>query len=121
MIQFIFLIVIITFIQGCSNQYKKDILKEELRTELNISNNSIFKKPAIEIIKVNAENFNISKSTIPDNEQIKRVKIMGAQLNDVITLITEATNQNIIFQLQSDTLDDTQSNNSLNNTNNSTI
>ncbi len=100
-------------IQGCSNEYKKEILKEELRVELNSSNNPILKKPTIEVLEVDAEHFDIVQTDIPDREQIKQVKILGAQLNDVIALITEATDQDIIFQLQSDNLND-----SLNSTNN---
>jgi len=98
------LLIFILLLQGCSNGYKDELLKEELRGELNASQNSLLKKDALEIVEVSAENFSIDSSTIPDAEIIKHVKISGAQLNDVISLLTEATNQDIIFQLQSDTL-----------------
>lgn len=99
---FYLLFVVAFFIQGCSNQYKNEILKEELRTELNSSNNPILKKSTIEVLEVDAEHFNILQTDVPDKEEIKQVKILGAQLNDVIALITEATDQDIIFQLQSE-------------------
>lgn len=111
----LFLLTISFIIQGCSNGYKNEILKEELRTELNSSNNPILKKSTIETLVVDSEHFNIIQTDIPDKEQIKQVKILGAQLNDVIALITEATDQNIIFQLQSDNINDSaKSTNNLN-------
>lgn len=96
------LLTIIFILQGCSSEYKQEILREEMRVELNSSNNPILKKSTIEILEVNAEHFHITQTDIPDKEEIKQVKILGAQLNDVIALITEATNQDIIFQLQSE-------------------
>lgn len=114
----LFVIMSIALFAGCSNAYKKELMKEELRGDLNASKNPILKKPAMEIIEVNAENFNIDTLHIPDTEIIKSVKISGAQLNDVISLLTEATNQDIIFQLQSDTL--SQSSGLYGNTNNLT-
>ncbi|MCF6309138.1 MAG: type II and III secretion system protein [Sulfurimonas sp.] len=100
-IKFLFLIILIYLIQGCSNEYKKELLKTELKTEFNNLQKPLPKESAIRIIEVNAENFKITKNLVPDNEQIKHVKILGAPLNDVIALITEATDQDIIFQLQS--------------------
>lgn len=99
---FYLLLTVALIIQGCSNEYKNEILKEELRTELNSSNNPVLKKSTIEVLEVDAEHFNILQTDIPDKEEIKQVKILGAQLNDVIALITEATDQDIIFQLQSE-------------------
>ncbi|MCK4738021.1 MAG: hypothetical protein KAT10_05605 [Sulfurimonas sp.] len=113
-IKLFFTILIASIILGCSNEYKKELLKEELRSELNTSSTPHSIQSATKTIEVNAENFKISKTIIPDNEHIKRVKIIGAQLSDVIALITEATSQNIIFQLQSDTQD---SNNQFNDRN----
>lgn len=89
-------------ILGCSSKVKEEIMGEELREELSSSNNPILQKTAFEIIEVNAENFHISKSEVPDKENIHRVKIMGAELHNVISLLTEATSQDVIFQLQSD-------------------
>lgn len=105
------------YFQGCATQYKEKVLEEELRVELQPSQNPILKKPAIEEIEVSAEHFHISKLDIPDTETIKRVKILGAELHDVIALLTEATDQDIIFQLQSDALNQySQSNNLSGNT-----
>lgn len=116
---FIFLALLIS---GCSNEYKKEIMKEELRKDINISEYKANKKPALQIVEVSAENFKVNKLVLPQKEQVKRVKILGAQLNDVIALLTEATNQNIIFQLQSDALSDYSDSryniNGTNNTNN---
>jgi len=97
-----FLLLFIFLFQGCnsSSQYKNEILKEELRKDFNRSKKVIPLESAIKTVEVNAENFQIFKSNIPDNEQIKRIKILGAELNDVIALITEASDQNIIFQQQ---------------------
>lgn len=95
-------IIIFLLFQGCSSLDKKEIMQEEIRHEINVSNNNYLKKSAIEVIEVNAENFNILQHEIPDMEIINRVKILGAQLDDVVALLTEATGQDIIFQLQSD-------------------
>lgn len=100
--RYIFLIAIILFLSGCSNAYKNEVLKEEFRDELNSSKNPILKKSAIEILEVDAEHFKITHTDIPDKEEIKKVKIFGAKLDDAVALITEATNQDVIFQIQSD-------------------
>lgn len=106
--RFYLLSITLLLLQGCSNEYKKEMLREDLKTDLRATQNEILKKPAIEIVTVSAENFKILKSVIPDKECIKRVKILGAELQDAIALLTEATGQDIIFKLQSDSM--TQSN-----------
>ncbi|MBL0708149.1 MAG: hypothetical protein JJW00_03785 [Sulfurimonas sp.] len=98
------LIFLLIFTVGCSSKYKKNVLKEEFRKDMNTSRDIIPNKLSVKVIEVQAENFSISTTNVPDNEVIKKVKILGAQLNDVIALLTEATDQNIIFQLQSDAL-----------------
>ena len=95
------LVIVMYFFVGCSSISKEEVFYEELRKDLNVSKNPIMNKPAIEIIEVDAENFHIEDSVIPDNEIIKKVKILGAKLDDVIALLTEATGQDIVFQLQS--------------------
>lgn len=97
-------LAIVLLTEGCGNAYKQEVLKEELREDLNSSENTALKKPPIEVIEVDAENFIIIKENIPDTETIKSAKIFGAQLHDVIALLTEATDQNVIFQLQSNTM-----------------
>ena len=92
-------IIVLSFF-GCSSLGKDEIIKEEFRIDLNATKEAQ-RKPAIEIIEVSRDNFNIEKSPIPDMETITRVKILGAQFDDVIALLTEATGQDIIFQLQS--------------------
>ena len=94
----LFPIIVITIL-GCSNEYKEEILKEELKEDLNNSKNPLLAKSTIEILEVDAEHFKILQADIPDKEQIKQVKILGAKLDDVIALITEATDEDIIFQL----------------------
>ncbi|MFK5937010.1 MAG: hypothetical protein QM497_01325 [Sulfurimonas sp.] len=89
---------------GCSTKYKQEILKEEFRIDINSTKSKQKHKEAIKIVEVSAEHFKIATLTVPDGEKIKKVKLLGAQLNDVIALLTEATDQNIIFQLQSDAL-----------------
>jgi len=96
--------IIAIAILGCSNEYKEEILKEELKEDLNNSKNPLLTKSTIETLEVDAEHFKILQADIPDKEQIKQVKILGAKLDDVIALITEATDEDIIFQLQSDNI-----------------
>ena len=103
------------FFAGCSSLSKEEILKEELREDTNVSSLAQFNKAPVELVEVSSENFNLEKLTIPDMETITRVKILGAKLDDVIALLTEATGQDIIFQLQSDSATNTNSSNTLNN------
>jgi len=103
---------------GCANDYKEKLLKEELLQNIEDTKRKLKPRDAIKIVNVNADNFKITKPYIPNNEQIKKVKILGAELNDVIALLTEATDQNIIFQSQSDENDNTNQTNT--NTNQTT-
>lgn len=91
---------------GCSAVTKKEMLKPEMSLkELDNNTTQIQRsEPAMQIVEVNADNFHIETQTIPDKEIIKRAKIMGASLNDVIALLTEATNENIVFQQQSESI-----------------
>lgn len=98
----LFFLMIISIFYGCSTIEKKDIMQEEIQLDFN-SSKSLSQKKAWEIVEVSAENFDILDQTIPDMETIQRVKIMGAKLDDVVSLLTEATEQDIIFQLQSQT------------------
>lgn len=102
--KYILIFISFIFFAGCSSEYKKEIMKEELKKDINTS--KVSKREAIKIVKVNAENFHITRAKVPNTEKIKRVKILGAKLDDVIALLTEATDQNIIFQLQPDTVED---------------
>lgn len=104
MIKLLLLSIITLTFFGCSNEYKENILKEEMREDLNNSKNPILAKSTIETLEVDAEHFKILQADIPDKEHIKQVKILGAKLDDVIALLTEATNEDIIFQLQSDNI-----------------
>lgn len=109
LISFLLFLMVIVSYQGCTGaNYKKKILKKELKENINIPEQKIC-RPAIKIVEVSAEHFDMEDNIIPDREIIKRAKIMGAELGDVISLLTEATNQNIIFQLQSNNLKETSS------------
>ena len=89
---------------GCSVVTKKEMLTPEMSLkELDNNVTQIQRsEPAMQIVEVNADNFHIETQSIPDKEIIKRAKIMGATLSDVIVLLTEATNENIVFQQQSE-------------------
>ena len=89
---------------GCSVVTKKEMLKPEMSLkELDNHATQIQRsEPAMQIVEVNADNFHVETQSIPDKEIIKRAKIMGATLSDVVALLTEATNENIVFQVQSE-------------------
>lgn len=91
---------------GCSVVTKKEMLTPEMSPKELENNITQIQRsePAMQVIEVNADNFHIETQTIPDKEIIKRAKIMGASLNDVIALLTEATNENIVFQVQSESI-----------------
>jgi hypothetical protein len=91
-------------LSGCSVATKKETLTPEMSLkELDNPITQIQRsEPAIQIVDVKADTFHIEEQIIPDKEIIKRAKIMGAKLSDVIALLTEATNENIVFQLQAE-------------------
>ena len=99
---YILVIISVLMVAGCSSKYKEKVMKEELQEDFIRTKKELPPQEAIKTIEVDADNFKILKSTIPDMQQIKKIKILGAKLNDVIALLTEATDQNIIFQLQAD-------------------
>lgn len=93
-------------LSGCSVATKQQTLTPEMRlTELDNNITQIQRsEPAMQVVEVNADHFKIEPQVIPDKEIIKRSKIMGASVRDVIALLTEATNENIVFRLQSDSI-----------------
>lgn len=111
----IILAIALLGLTGCSVVTKKDMLKPEMALKELENNTTQIQRsePAIQIVEVSADTFHIETQTIPDKEIIKRAKIMGASLNDVIALLTEATNENIVFQLQSESIHSTNSQNNL--------
>ncbi|MDP3292765.1 MAG: hypothetical protein Q8M43_12115 [Sulfuricurvum sp.] len=100
------LAVVLLGLSGCSVASKKETLTPEMQLkELDNPITQIQRtEPAMQVVEVNADNFHIETQTIPDKEIIKRAKIMGAELSDVIALLTEATNENIVFQLQAESV-----------------
>lgn len=100
------LAAILLGLTGCSVATKKETLTPEMHLkELDNNITQIQRsEPAMQIVNVNADNFHIEPQIIPDKEIIKRAKIMGAELSDVIALLTEATNENIVFQLQAESV-----------------
>ncbi|OHD96233.1 MAG: hypothetical protein A2552_02875 [Sulfuricurvum sp. RIFOXYD2_FULL_44_160] len=114
------LAVVLLGLSGCSVASKKETLTPEMQLkELDNPITQIQRsEPAMQIVEVNADNFNIEPQIIPDKEIIKRAKIMGAELSDVIALLTEATNENIIFQLQAESVNSNKYNSSVGTVNN---
>jgi len=98
----IILAAVLLGLTGCSVATKQETLKPEMHLkELDNPVTQIQRsEPAVQVVDVNADNFHIEEQTIPDKEIIKRAKIMGANLSDVIALLTEATNENVVFQLK---------------------
>jgi len=103
------LAIVLLGLTGCSVATKQEMLTPEM-TLKELENNTTQiqrSEPAMQTVEVNAEHFHIETQSIPDKEIIKRAKIMGAELRDVIALLTEATNENIVFQLQSEAVRNT--------------
>ncbi len=100
------LAIVLLGLSGCSVATKQQTLTPEMRLkELDNNITQIQRsEPAMQVVEVNADHFKIEPQVIPDKEIIKRSKIMGATIRDVIALITEATNENIVFRLQSDSI-----------------
>lgn len=101
MIRLLMILIVSILVTGCAVASKKELLKPEFNPEKTVPF-SRESRPAMETIEINAENFKIDNAEIPDGEKIKRVKIIGAELRDVISLLAESTNENIVFQLESE-------------------
>lgn len=102
----IILAAVLLGLTGCSVATKQETLTPEMHLkELDNPITQIQRsEPAMQVVEVSADNFHIEPQIIPDKEIIKRAKIMGAELSDVIALLTEATNENIVFQLQAESV-----------------
>lgn len=116
----IILAAVLLGLTGCSVATKQQTLTPEMH--LNELDNNVTQiqrsEPAMQIVEVNADNFHIEPQIIPDKEIIKRAKIMGAELSDVIALLTEATNENVVFQLQAESVNSNKYNTTLTTTGN---
>lgn len=114
----IILAAVLLGLSGCSVATKKETLTPELQLkELENPITQIQRsEPAMQVVEVNADNFHIEPQIIPDKEIIKRAKIMGADLSDVIALLTEATNENVVFQLQAESVNSNKYNTTLTST-----
>ncbi len=102
MMQKAIILLFVFILSGCTVASKKEVMTPEFPTESGGMENHKT-RPAIEKIDITAENFKIEENIVPDGKKIKRVKIIGAELRDVMSLLTEATDENIIFQLESET------------------
>lgn len=98
------LAVFALLITGCAVATKKELMTPQMAPADTVPFGSE-KKPGMETVEITAENFKIEEETVPDGENIKRVKIIGAELRDVISLLAEATDENIVFQLESEAID----------------
>jgi general secretion pathway protein D len=116
----IILAAVLLGITGCSVATKQETLTPEMHLkELDNNVTQIQRsEPAMQVVEVNADNFHIEPQVIPDKEIIKRAKIMGAELSDVIALLTEATNENVVFQLQAESVNSNKYNTTLTTTGN---
>ncbi|WP_295051721.1 hypothetical protein [Sulfuricurvum sp.] len=114
----IILAAVLLGLTGCSVATKQETLTPEMHLkELDNNVTQIQRSnPAMQIVEVNADNFHIEPQIIPDKEIIKRAKIMGAELSDVIALLTEATNENVVFQLQAESVNSNKYNTALTST-----
>jgi Flp pilus assembly secretin CpaC len=102
----VILAIMLLGLTGCSVVTKKEMLTPEMSPKELENNTTQIQRsePAMQVVEVNADNFHIETQSIPNKEIIKRAKIMGANLNDVVALLTEATNENIVFQQQSESV-----------------
>ena len=101
MMRFSILLLAGALFVGCSVATKKELLQPQMALDT-MTPFSHDAKPAMENIDITAENFKIETNTLPDGENIKHVKIMGAELQDVMSLLAEATSENMVFQLESE-------------------
>ncbi len=61
-------------------------------------------RPAMQTVQVDAQHFSFEPQTIPETTRIKKIRVMGASISETISLISEATGESIVFQLQSQSL-----------------
>lgn len=100
-----YLAILLLALSGCAVDKATVLTPDMTLKELNNTQTQISKSEvAMQIVEVSPEHFHIENQDIPDKEIIKKVKIVGANLQDLISLFTEATNENIVFQLQSEAI-----------------
>ncbi len=85
---------------GCSQAAKKETI-DPITPPAKLQKYKRKPEPAVRTVPVQAQNFAVDAMEVPDNVTIKRAKIMGAPLTDVISLLSEATGESIVFQLES--------------------
>jgi len=108
LVKILIIFIIIFSFTGCAEVAKKESLRPIQKPTVRTTNRRI---PAIREVLVSSKNFYVQDAKIPNHTKIKRVKIMGASLTDVISLLTEATQESIVFQLESQTEDINRDNN----------
>jgi type II secretory pathway component GspD/PulD (secretin) len=110
--KFLIIFFISIFFVSCSNQnIQKDVQKTKIKKykkiyDQEIKKNTNNQNPAVKIIKINQDNFQINNfSNKHSNKVIDKIKIVGASMLDTINLITEATSESIVFQMQSENIE----------------
>lgn len=89
------------FFLGCSSKVSQPAMDDiERPTTLPAQDAA----PAVTKIPVNAKNFTIEDTTVPNGANIERIRVMGASTMDLLSLLSEATGESIVFQLQSETV-----------------
>jgi type II secretory pathway component GspD/PulD (secretin) len=90
---------IIFLLSGCTNSVDKPKIAPIQKPVLPP------KTPAVQTVTVQAQNFVINEAPLPEGKIIKRLRIMGATVTDVISMLSEATGESIVFQLESQSVD----------------
>lgn len=91
------LVAAVLVFSGCTNKVEKPVLEpiQKPKELLQVA------KPAVKTVHVDAKNFVIEDTKVPDGKIIKKIKVMGANITDVVSMLSEATGESIVFQLES--------------------
>lgn len=110
--QFIAIVLIGFFFFGCSSKIEKPVMAPIERPTI-----QKVQTPPITEIAVNAQNFIIEDTSVPDGVVIERIRVMGVSTMDLLSLLSEATGESIVFQLESETVNFDAKEDDLNNNN----
>lgn len=97
----LFLTLLLLF-SGCANKVAKPNIEPIQKPKIPLQK---VQKKAVQTIYVDAKNFVIEDTEVPQGKMVKKVKVMGATITDVVSMLSEATGESIVFQLESQSVD----------------
>jgi len=90
-------------LSGCTKSVPKPIVAPIQKPQLPQSPSS--KTSPVTTIVLKNSDFVIEDAIVPDGKIIEKIRIMGADITDVVSMLSEVTGESIVFQLESQSVD----------------